>query len=408
MFKTHALLYLKALCILMLVVPQAMNSSAQSEKILHSFVAGQVGDGYFPQAGLILDSKGNLYGTTYYGGTASNYCSNCGTVFELSPGANATWTEQVIYSFGVSSSDGENPVGGVTLDRKGNLYGTTQAGGTEFSGTVYQLIPGQSGTWTENVLYNFKGSSDGCFPSGGLVLDSGGNIYGMAEECGALGYGVVFELVPGQGGTWTEKVLHSFTGGNDGELPYAITLTLDGQGNLYGVSRLAGSHDYGVVFELMHGTWTEKILYAFTGGGTGIAPIGGLAIDSVGNLYGVTQYLAFELSPSPKGAWTETVLHNFTGGSDGAYPSAQLVFDKAGSLYGTTFTGGHHLGTVFKLKPGVNGVWTEKVLYAFQPNGGDGASPEYGTLAIDATGNLYGTTQNGGASNFGTVFELTQ
>jgi uncharacterized repeat protein (TIGR03803 family) len=400
MHTTALAFSLKALCALALVVLFGISGLAQSERILHSFAPGG-SDGFVPYGGLTIDSGGNLYGTTLEGGTADG-----GTVFEMILGPAGAWTEQVLYNLGSNyPNDGTYPYGGVVFDGKGNLYGTTRFG-ISASGSVFQLTRGANGTWTDNTLYVFGGGSDGNEPYAGVTLDSAGNIYGTTYSGGKYGFGTVFELVAGPNGTWTEKVLHSFTGGNDGANPYEITLILDAEGNVYGVTQQGGAHDYGVVFELDHTTWAEKVLYAFTGAATGLGPVAGLVFDGVGNLYGVSQYSVFELSPGPNGTWTERSLHDFAGGSDGAYPAAPLIFDKAGNLYGTTYSGDHHRGTVFELKLGKDGVWTEKLLHDFEPSGGDGIFPEFGALVLDASGNLYGTTQSGGTSA-GVVFEVT-
>ena len=277
MHKRTLAFSLKVLCALALVVLFAISALAQSEKILHSFTGGK--DGLSPQSGLVFDSKGNLYGTTAGGGT-TDLCSGCGTVFELIPGPKGAWTEQVIYSFGSSTSDGIVPYGGVVFDSKGNLYGTTSFGyGNQ--GTVFQLVPGPNGTWTENTLYNFSGGSDGGYPTAGVILDTAGNIYGTTDNGGAYGFGTVFELVAGRNGTWTENVLHSFTGGNDGAYPVGKHADLRRSGEHLRCDRgWAGSHDYGVVFKLTSGTWAEKILYAFTGGAAGSNPVSGLVFDA--------------------------------------------------------------------------------------------------------------------------------
>jgi uncharacterized repeat protein (TIGR03803 family) len=403
----------RAFAVAALAVIIATGASAQTEKILHSFTGGS--DGGFPLAGLIFDSKGNLYGTTQGGGTGGvGSCSGCGTVFELSPGAGGTWTETVLYTFGSSSSfsDGALPTSPLIFDGKGNLYSTTQIGGSSPSqqGTVFELSPGSGGTWTEKVLYSFTGGADGGDPFGsGLVFDGSGNLYGTTSFGGLYGFGAVFELVAGSGGTWTEKVLHSFTGGTDGASPFGSTLILDGAGNLYGVTVQGGLHDYGVVFKLTRGSssWSEKVLYAFPGGAGGSYPEGNLVFDSTGNLYGEASYIIFELTPNSSGPWTEKTLHSFAGGSDGANPIAGLTFDKAGNLYGTTNTGGAHRGTVFELTPGTSGTWTEKILHRFSSSSGDGVFPQFGTLVIDTTGHLYGTTSQGGTSKNGVVFEVT-
>ena len=187
-------------------------------------------------------------------------------------------------------------------------------------------------------------------------------------------------------------------------------MIFDDTGNLYGTTLSAGPHDYGTVFELKrgsNGSWTENVIYAFTGAGGGSGPYAGLLFDSAGNLYGTSSFTVFELTLGSNGTWTEKTLHTFAGGTDGAYPESGLIFDKAGNLYGATSTGGAHRGTVFESKPGSDGTWTEKILHSFTLNGSDGAFPGFGTLTMDASGNLYGTTTSGGTSHAGTVFEVT-
>jgi uncharacterized repeat protein (TIGR03803 family) len=406
----YKIIFTRILRILAIAVFTAMitvSVSAQTETILHSFTNGS--DGGNPQGGFIFDGKGNLYGTTGSGGGTSA-CSGCGTAFELVPGSNGTWTENVIFDFGTSFSDANDPFGPLTFDSKGNLYGTTDGGGTGFLGTVFELTPGSNGVWTEKVLYNFTGGVDGGFPYGsGLALDSAGNLYGLTESGGAYGFGTVFEVVAGANGTWTEKVLHSFTGGSDGNFPFGTTPIFDAAGNLYANASGGGFHDYGVVFELIPGSnghWSEKVLYSFSGGAGGSFPGGKLLFDSTGNLYGTTTYTVYELSPGSNGTWTEKTLHSFVGGPDGATPYAGLVFDKAGNLYGTTNSGGNHRGTVYELIPGSSGTWTEKILHRFTTTGGDGIFPTFATLIVDANGNVYGTTPQGGSSGAGVVFEI--
>ncbi|HET9407905.1 MAG TPA: choice-of-anchor tandem repeat GloVer-containing protein [Candidatus Sulfotelmatobacter sp.] len=381
-------------------------AAAQTERILHSFTGGS--DGLFPESGMIFDGKGNLYGTTA-GGGANGGCSGCGTVFKLSPTASGAWTETILYGFGASFGDGIDSLSSLTFDGKGNLYGTTITGGGQQEGTVFELSPSLGGTWTEKILINFTGGTDGGQPVGGLVFDSVGNLYGVTSVGGLHGFGTVFRLTPGAGGTWTEQVLHSFAGGNDGATPtFGNTLIPDGAGNLYGVASQGGLHDYGVVFELVRASgWAEKVLYAFPGGSGGSFPEGSLVFDHAGNLYGSASYTVFELSPTSSGFWTEKTLHSFVGGSDGASAAAGLIFDKAGNLYGTTGTGGAHRGIVFELTPTTAGTWTEKILHRFSATGGDGTFPGFGTLTIDSTGHLYGTTTSGGSSNDGVVFQVT-
>ncbi len=402
--KSYVRIVILTVLVASAIVMTSLGAAAQTEKILYAFTGGS--DGGRPQCGLILDGKGNLYGTTQEGGVNS-----AGTVFELTPNTNGTWKEQVLYSFtGFNGSgDGYFPAGGLVFDTKGNLYGTTSGGGTSFQGTVYELSPGSNGTWTEKVLYSFAGGSDGTSPQGGaLVIDAAGNLFGTTVAGGVNGNGTVFELVAGANGSWSEKVIHSFTGGDDGYLPFDSSLILDSAGSVYGSTTGGGTHDYGVVFRLTkgaNGLWTEKVLYAFNGAGGVTGPIGGLVFDRHGNIYG-TAFDVFELSPS-NGAFTEKDLHFFSGGSDGAFPESGVVFDGSGNLYGTTNTGGNHRGTVFELSPSSSSGWTEKILHRFSPSGGDGVFPLAAPLVIDATGHLYGTTNSGGASNAGVVFEVT-
>jgi uncharacterized repeat protein (TIGR03803 family) len=354
--------------------------------VLYSFTGGYgtTTDGIGPQAGLIFDSLGNLYGTTTSGGVSS-----FGTVFELSPpsGGSGPWTESVLYNF-TGGSDGRVPNAGLIFDVNGNLYGAATQGGNNADcaedgcGVVFELSPpsGGTGPWTETPLYTFTGGTDGGFPANGaagsLIFDAHGNLYGTTGIGGNLsacpggggnlpGCGVTFELSPpsGGGGPWTESVLYSFTGGNDGSEPY-FGLIFDSSGNLYGTTSRGGAKSAGVAFELSppsggSGPWSETTLYGFTGGSDGGYPEAGLILDSQGNLYGTTDSggtgtagVAFELSPPSSGGspWNETVLHPFTDGSDGGYPQAGLVFDSLGNLYGTAFDGGTYgAGVVFEL-----------------------------------------------------------
>jgi uncharacterized repeat protein (TIGR03803 family) len=388
---------------------------AATQTVLHSFGNGT--DGAYLYAGLIIDGAGNLYGTTQEGGAYG-----FGTVFELTPEAGGGWTENVLYSFNNNGTDGVEPYAGLIFDGAGNLYGTTFVGGTYNGGTVFELTPQAGGGWTEKVLYSFGANgADGDQPYAGLIFDGAGNLYGTTYDGGTYDAGTVFELTPQAGGGWTENVLHTFNdNGTDGYLPLG-GLILDAAGNLYGTTQHGPSRKRngccGTVFELTPqtgGGWTEKVLYSF-GGKHGNEPNGGLVFDGAGNLYGTTieggtysSGTVFELTPEAGGGWTEKVLHSFGNGTDGIGPRGSLVFDGAGNLYGTTYDGGTYYlygGTVFKLTPKVGGSWTEKVLHSFG-NGTDGDQP-YANLIFDAAGTLYGTTYVGGTYNRGTVFEIT-
>jgi uncharacterized repeat protein (TIGR03803 family) len=414
-----------------LLVTSTWAATNWNEKVRLNFNGS---DGVNPVAGLIFDAAGNLYGTTYGGGTYGY-----GTVFELTPNGSGGWTQTVLYSFGANGQyDGANPYAGLIFDAAGNLYGTTYSGGTYSNcvdpltcGTVFELTPTAGGGWTETTLYSFSGRPDGSNPGAGLILDAASNLYGTTLGGGAYGYGTVFELTPTGGGNWSETVLHSFGNGTDGYGPWA-GLIFDAAGNLYGTTTGGGANYEGTVFELTPtagGGWTEQVLYNFNNGNDGWQPYASLIFDAAGNLYGTTTGggngngncgnsgcgTAFELTPTAGGGWTQQVLHNFNNnGPDGWLPYAGVIFDDSGNLYGTTFYGGTYdscpggilyCGMVFELTPTAGGTWTERVLYNFG-SGTDGANPA-GTLIFDAAGNLYGPTYGGGTLADGTVFELT-
>ncbi len=381
-------------------------------------------NGASPYAGLILDAAGNLYGTTPNGGLYGY-----GTVFELSPTANG-WTEVVLYNFcQFSCLEGSNPWASLLLDSAGNLYGTTQFGGAHGSGTVFELSKAANGTWGEKVLYSFCSSpncADGSVPQAPLIFGAKGQLYGTTSEGGQgaclandSGCGVAFELTPGADGQWNETVLYTFTGGDDGGTPIA-GLVSDSSGNLYGNTWLAGANLRGVVYELSNvsGVWTETVLHqfceyqsCFDGG----YPKATLTFGPDGAIYGTTGAggkqsksndvgygVVFRLASSG-GVWSENVLYAFSG-TDGNYPFGGVVFDSSGNLYGTTVDGGtSNLGTVFELSPSGD-QWNEAVLHNF--SGQDDGSEPYCTLVIDSAGNLLGTTDRGGAAGDGTVFAI--
>lgn len=308
---------------------------------------------------------------------------------------DTTGKEAVLHSFS-GGPDGGYPYAGLILDAAGNLYGTADAGGAHNCGAVFEMPAGGA----EGVLYSFTGTGgDGAHPLAGLVRDAAGNLYGATADGGASGFGTVFELSAGG----AETVLHSFTGRSDGEYPEA-GLFQDGLGNLYGTTYAGGAAGFGTVFKI-DGKGNETVLYSFRGGADGEYPSAGLVRDAAGNLYGTTNSggasgdgMVFKVSPAGK----ETVLHSFKGGKDGEYPYASVIRDAAGHLYGTTYGGGASgWGTVFEIDP----TGKETVLYSFA-GAADGASPE-GGLVQDAAGHLYGTTKYGGAFGAGTVFELS-
>ncbi len=344
------------------------------------------------------------------------------TLFTLVPEPAFAQTEAVLHAFqSTNKYDGFNPNATLIASPSGVLYGTTGTGGLHGFGTVFELVPPASpgGAWTQHILYSFTGNADGGEPAGGPLLLKNGTLYGTTQVGGANQVGAVFELTPGN--PWVETVIYSFVNGPSGFTP-ASGLTLGSKGTLYGTTVKGGAHKLGVVYRLSPPavggtTWTEAPIYAFKGGSTdGYEPVNNMIFDSAGALYGTTQGgqgTVYKLTPSGSGPWTESVLYFFNGSSDGGFPNSSLVLDAAGNLYGATTSGGSTGGNIFQLTPpsGGTGLWTENILYAFQGTpGNDGADPN-GTL-FDSTGAIYGTTQYGGTNSdcgvvgCGTVFKL--
>ncbi|MGC9951707.1 MAG: choice-of-anchor tandem repeat GloVer-containing protein [Bryobacteraceae bacterium] len=349
--------------------PPAVAGGPWTFQVIYCFCPGYpLGDGEDPEAGLVLDSSGTLYGTV----TQVDEINGYGAVFELTPPATGStaWIYTPLFGFGEGrvQDRGVTPWGGVVFGGDGALYGTTIAGGTSNEGTVFELSPPVStgGGWTETVLHSFTGrNGDGAQPYAGVVVAGDGAVFGTTSYGGASNYGTVYELTPpsNPGTAWTETVLHQFTGHNsDGTLPSGLSMGKSGA--LYGTTFGGGAWGYGTVFELIPpptagGVWKEKALYSFTGqNGDGIGPYSGVIIGTDGALYGATSGggtanygTVFELRPNGGGAWTETILHSFTGqNGDGAYPEAGLIFGASGVLYGTTYGGGTAGdGTVFRL-----------------------------------------------------------
>jgi uncharacterized repeat protein (TIGR03803 family) len=373
----------------------ALNAQgAWTEKVLHSFKYDNGKDGSGPVGNLVMDKDGNLYGITISGGSVSScFTGPCGVVFELTPAAGGNWNEKILHNFG-QGKDGFDPVAGLVLDSAGNLYGTTQFGGNgpclgSFAvvgcGVVFELSPAADGSWTEKILHDFQGP-DGFGPQAGLVLDAQGNLYGttfygghnpICYRGGGFGCGNVFELTPKVGGQWIENVLHEFGIGNDGTLPEG-NLVFDSSGNLYGTTLRGGVNGSGTVFELSPrtgGGWTEKVLHDFNQNGSdGYNVYAGVTLDVYGNLYGTTALggtgagcdgngcgTAFELKPAASGAWVEYILYEFSL-NQGTNPPSGLILDSYGNLYGVTEFGGTSLctfgtktvvgcGTVFEITP---------------------------------------------------------
>lgn len=386
-------------------------ANGQTFTVLHNFTGGA--DGANPYAGLTFDGRSNLYGTTFGAGNGG------GTVFRVSRRSGG-WTFTPLYKF-AGGNDGSNPYAGVAIGLDGTLYGTTAHGGDHGQGTVFNLkppphiSPNLLAPWVETVFYSFKGGSDGAVPYGGVNFDQAGDIYGTTTtggvNCYPMGCGTVYELMH-SGSGWTESVIHAFSGTRgDGQVPQSGMIS-DGTGNLYGTTLDGGDYGYGLVYELTYTAgsgWSESFLYSgFSRDGLS-NPVAGVIFDPSGNLYGATPIGpdgggAFELTPS-NGSWTYSVLYQFGGGGTSCGPRANLVMDGTGDLYGTTYCdGAHSQGSVFKLTH-VNGGWTSSSLYSFT-GGADGQYP-ISNVVIDANGNLYGTTQSGGAYGYGVVWEIT-
>jgi len=444
------------------VIAYAQKSTLPAEQVLYSFQG--LPDGAQPVGAVVFDSAGNLYGATTEGGSSSCISvAQCGTVYELSPPSSkgGSWTETVLYIFkGNTFNDGASPVGGLVMDSAGNLYGSTAYGGTGNCvllgtlmgcGTVYELSPPtqSGGAWSEKVIYSFPDAAHGYKPNGDLTFDSLGNLYGATEFGGGYGTscdpyfqycGAIFELIPPQqqGGAWTEQVLYGFKGtargalAGDGGAPNG-GLVLDRYRNIYGTTMAGGftgggcdglsvgSAGCGTVFKLVPShtkgeMWTEEILYRFNGI-EGADPSAGVVFDESGDLCGSAfgggtdgHGTLFRVAPPSQGSkvWVESTLYNFDGHSAGG-PAASLIFDPTGNLYGTSSsaTNTDARGTVFRIQ---RTDQTFQIIHTFKtvPDGETPASP----LLFATNGDLFGTTQAGGTGTTcgvggcGTVFEV--
>jgi uncharacterized repeat protein (TIGR03803 family) len=362
------------------------SAQGQTLHVLYNF--GGSSDGGDPYAGLIRDAAGNLYSTFGYGGGTSF----SGGVFKVAPDG----TETVLYSF-TGGADGAFPEAGLIRDNAGNLYGTTTQGGSDNIGVVFKVDPSGS----ETVLHSFTGGADGVIPVGGLLRDAAGNLYGTTSQGGTSNDGILFKISP----SGKETILHTFTGSTkDGKYPSYTSLLTDAQGNLYGVTEEGGSADGGILYKLSK-TGKLTILHSFTGGTTdGCNVLGTPFRDAAGNFYGTTSSCGTDNLGT---VWKvnkygkEKVLHSFAGGtSDGEYPLAGVIMDAEGNLWGNTETGGAtKFGTVYKISK--SGHYT--LVHSF--DGTDGKYP-YGSFAQNAKGTIFGSALNGGTIGYGTVWKI--
>jgi uncharacterized repeat protein (TIGR03803 family) len=405
----------------LLTTVAAPPAQAQTYTTLHSFTRQQ--DGSNPMTGLTMDEAGNLYGTTSTGGNDGSDCAGrggCGGIFRMTR-KDGAWIFTPLYDF-QGGSDGSGPQANVTIGPDGAVYGTTLYGGGNGCtlgagcGTIFKLTPTASVchaalcSWTETVLYRFSQAPEVANgPWGGVTFDAAGNLYGMAFAGGTGnctgGCGVIYKLTP-SGGNWTFSVIYNFTGGSDGAAPLS-TLITDRAGNLYGTAGYGGL-GAGTVFELIRAGagWSFNLLYALNGQSDGAIPMAGVVMDSSGNLYGDDTNggpddggVVFELSYSA-GSWNFSVIGAPMGGLD-----APVSLDSAGNVYGTTYDGGsYQVGLVFELTPS-GGSWIENDIYSFNPN--SGILP-VSNVTLDASGSLYGTTTIGGARGDGVVWQIAR
>ncbi len=405
-------------------------AQAQTFTVLHNFTGGL--DGANPYTGLTMDRSGNFYGTTAYGGSQSDDChvvGGCGTVFKLARQGSGLIFRPLYQFQGFPTGDGANPLGRVIVGPDGALYGTTAYGGQNIAncegpvpgcGTVFKLRPQPNPcksficNWEETQLYSFTEATDGDQPKGEIAFDATGNLYGTTEFGGPNRWGTAYELTPAQG-TWTLTVLHAFQEGLDGGNPIG-GVQLDQAGNVYGTNNIGGFGQEGIAFQLVPSGsgWTLNIIGNFNFNSGGFALFAGLIVGPGGNLYGGTgngspNPVVYEISPT-NGSWIQTTLYDFSPYQYCCGVGANLVMDSAGNLYGTTY--GDSLeglyGTVWELTPS-NGGWTYTDLHDFT-GGSDGAYP-YSSIVVDANGNLYGTTSEGGSGSCkggcGVVWEIT-
>jgi uncharacterized repeat protein (TIGR03803 family) len=397
---------------------------AATLRTLHPFCArASCTDGSSPYAPLLRDSAGNFYGTAFAGGA-----NNLGVVFEL-VNTGTGYRYEVLHNFCSKSGcpDGKNPVAGLIIDSSGDLYGLAKSGGTSNLGTLFELIPGSSG-WTIKVRYNFAGGFDGTLPvhgltyqgaSSGAPYDGTSPLYGVTLAGGGSteNAGVAFQVTPVSGQTlWNESVLYAFCSKpscRDGNAPSAPPI-VDGNGNLFGVTRIGGFYNFGVAFEIPAGGGSEIVMHNFchlSACADGSNPVG-LTMDASGNFLGMTAAggahgagAIFKIVPNATG-FKEAVLYSFCAASpclDGQAPQAGLTPDGTGTFFGTTRLGGNKQGgVIFRFRPG---HYTKIADFCTPTDCPHGIDP-YAPVILDPSGNLFGTANLGGANNAGTVFEL--
>ena len=415
------------ICVLQFTL--TIGAVAQSFNSIYDFTG--IPDGANPRGNLAADSTGNLYGTTEAGGVFDH-----GAVFELSPpvAPGSPWTETILYSF-TGGSDGESPLGGLAIDKHGNLWGTTPYGDA-CCGTVFKLkAPASGDQWEFRTIHTFTGGpSDGSYPVAGVVVDSTGNVYGITQNGGSYtstcapfqsGCGTVFKITGMTDGSFTETILWNFGGSGDGQLPESTPI-IDAAGNLYGTTSDGGrpffgrGHGTAYMLSPSNGTWAETILFTFHNRQSpGRNPLGALVLDKQGNFWGTSSEgpegapgcggfgcgTIFRLSPS-NGGYIGNPLYVFTNQEDGANPQYGLLLDGSTStFYGTVpySSPSPDCGAIFKVaKP--TGQWVYSVLHSFENT--DGCNPKTG-LVFDNNGNFYGSTTRGGSAQVGSVFQVT-
>ncbi|HVI10085.1 MAG TPA: choice-of-anchor tandem repeat GloVer-containing protein [Candidatus Binatia bacterium] len=398
------------LCAALLMLVSAAASARAGEKVLFPMSSQTPG----PNSALTADGAGNFYGIA---GGPAGVLGGCNQVYELSPTSGGQWQVTVIYKFQNCAQNGMYPLGSLSIDKEGNLYGSEYNSLSDGSGQVYELKKRPGGNWLFGVLHNFPPSEGG--PVGDLTFDSAGNIYGATYYASTAFDGEVFELSPQSNGTWKESILYTFNYTAPPAGP-ADGLTFDSQGNLYGPAFYGSHGGYGAIYKLSpqsNGSWALTTLYNFKSGPDGSEPNSKLVFDSEGNLYGTALEPAngqvFQLRPAGGGLWTKTTIHAFlqSNQSDGRQPLGTLVFDSKGNLYGETEFGGtgcnqNLCGVIYELSPQAGGSWTETILHQFE-SAEDGSEPQ-GGITLDGAGNIYGTTYHGGSRyGYGTIFEIT-